>query len=200
MIQFMSRDPSIDRISLQRLLNSPEDYLRREELEHFFSRVEAMDLELLLNIIAMHPTLSRDPRVVTALVGHAPVMDRRQLGLSLRRCPALVAAEPVITAFHTLLERDAASGVSPRSLAEELAQRLGADIYPTLVERAFSDDGNESDAALQFRLVLHLMQASAPPRRARPIDSQRLLIPRRFAPRRSERTPNAQKLERSWPS
>jgi hypothetical protein len=156
----MFRELSIDRISLQRLLNRPEDELTTTQLEYVFSRVQEMELELLLSIIAVHPALSRDPRVIDALAGRAGAMSRRELGISLRRCPRLVAADRVMTAFHAQLEAEVESGLSLRSLAEEFAERLGANIYQALVERAFPDSQRWSEAALEFGIVLSLIQAS----------------------------------------
>lgn len=152
------RQPSIDSIALQRLLNRPEDQLTQPELEHFFSRLETMALERLLNIIAIHGTLARDPRVVAALTARAGTMSRRELGISLRRCPRLLEADQVMAVFHALLEREVQGGMAPYDLAQEFVQRLEVDHYRALVQRAFPDGGCSSDVGWQFRLVL--MQAT----------------------------------------
>jgi hypothetical protein len=155
-----SEAPSIDRISLQRLLGKPSDELTTQERDHFLSRMGDVELELVHGVIAIHPTLSRDERVVAVLRARIDTMSRSELGITLRRCPDLIASEQVITAFHALLERDVRGGQPVQGVADEFAERLGGDIFAALVERAFPPGKPTSDAASAFHRTLRVGRAS----------------------------------------
>jgi hypothetical protein len=154
MVTPIPREPTIDRLILQRLLNKPSDELTTDEREYFLSRVDGMNLRLLQDIIAIHPTLSRHERVIAALAARASAMSRDDLGITLARCPDLLASEAFVTAFLALLRRELRGGASAQELAEEFAIRLGEDIYPALVERAFPMGDLVRDESLAFRIEL----------------------------------------------